>query len=135
MKTLFPLFAILLMALAGCATSHPDTGPRTSSETVLIAYYPVPGKEAELEAMLANAWQVYQSENLVYAQPHVIVRDSEAGGKARYVEIFTWITSPDNPSAAVSTVWSQEQALCEARDGHEGIEIEPVEMIKGSDDK
>jgi membrane-bound inhibitor of C-type lysozyme len=129
MKNLSPLFIVLSLALAGCCTSHGSSKSRAGSETVLITYYPMPGKEAELEAALAHAWQVYQSEHLVYDQPHVVLKEAEAGGGARYVETFTWIKSPDSPSAAVGAVWKQEQALCEARDGHTGIEGGPVQVV------
>jgi hypothetical protein len=98
---------------------------------MLITYYPAMGKEMELEAALAHAWQVYQSEHLVYDRPHIIVHDAEAGEETHYVEIFTWKKSPDNPSAAVSEVWKQEQELCEARNGHKGIVGGPVQMVKG----
>jgi hypothetical protein len=130
MKNLSPLFMVLSLALAGCCTSPTGSKSRAGSETVLITYYPIPGKEAELEAALAHAWQVYQADHLVYDQPHVLVRDT-GGGETRFIEIFTWIKAPENPSPDISAIWRQEQALCEARGGHRGIDGGPVEVVPG----
>ena len=44
-------------------TVHPS---RTGSETVLITYHVVPGKEQELTKLLAKAWDVYRQEELVF---------------------------------------------------------------------
>ncbi len=129
MKNLLPLFIVLSLALAGCCTSHPDSTSRAGSETVLITYYPMPGKEAELEAALAHAWQVYQADHLVYDRPHVLVHDTGGRDGSRYIEIFTWIKAPENPAPDISAVWKQEQALCEARGGHRPIDGGPVELV------
>jgi hypothetical protein len=128
MKALLPLFAVLSLALAGCSTSRPENAARPGSETVLITYHPATGKDAELEGALKHAWQVYQADRLVYDQPHVLVRDT-GGGETRFIEIFTWIKAPENPSPDISAIWRQEQALCEARGGHRGIDGGPVEVV------
>jgi hypothetical protein len=103
----------------------------TGSETMLITYRPKPGEEADLQAVLAQAWQTYQAEHLVFAKPHVIVRDTEDGGGTRFVEIFTWIKAPDNPPADVNAIWKQEQSLCDSRNGHKGIEGGPTQLVVG----
>ena len=131
MKTTYSLFAILLLAAAGCATTRPTESANPDSETVMVTYHVQPGKAAEFQTLLAHAWAVYRSEHLVYAQPHTIVRDSEDGDKARFVEIFTWVKSPDHPPGSVQAVWKQEQSLCEARSGHTGIEGGEVELVTG----
>ena len=97
---------------------------------MMITYHPKPGKEAELQATLAQGWQVYQADHLVFAKPHVIVRNTDGDG-ARFVEIFTWIKAPENPSADVNAIWKQEQSLCEARNGHKGIEGGPAQLVVG----
>jgi hypothetical protein len=129
-KNLYPLFAAFYLALTGCCTTHPAESS-AGSETMLLTYHARPGKEAELQATLAQAWQVYQAEHMVFLKPHVIVRSIEDENKTRFVEIFTWITAPESPPADVSAVWKQEQSLCEARDGHKGIEGGPVELVSG----
>ena len=131
MKTICSLFAISLMALAGCSTAHQAVSAKADSETVMITYHVQLGKEAEFQTLLAHAWKVYRGENLVYAQPHTVVRDTEDGDKARFVEIFTWVKAPDHPPGSVQAVWKQEQSLCEARSGHKGIEGGEVKLVTG----
>ncbi len=125
------LFAVSLLAFAGCSTTHPGAAAKDDSETVMVTYRVQSGKEAEFEALLADAWKVYRAEGLVYSEPHLIVRDADGEGKTRYVEIFTWGKSPDHPPATVLAVWKQEQALCESRDGHRGIEGGEVNLVTG----
>ena len=131
MKTTHSLFAISLLALAGCSTMHQTGGAKADSETVMITYHVQPGKELEFQSLLTHAWEVYRGEHLVFAEPHIVVRDTEDGGKARFVEIFTWVKSPDHAPDSVKAVWQQEQSLCEARSGHKGIEGGEVEIVTG----
>jgi hypothetical protein len=130
MKTPRAWFAVLLLAATGCATSHSGKAS-ADSETVLITYHPKAGKEAQLQQTLSQAWQLYRAENLVYAKPHFVFKDTEDKNKTRFVEIFTWIKSPEHPPANVLMVWNQEQSLCETRDGHRGIEGGEVEVVTG----
>jgi len=102
---------------------------------MLVSYRVKPGKQAEFQAVLARAWQIFRSEHMVFARPHALVQVNEEGGKIRFVEIFTWVShaAPDNAPADVKAIWAREQSLCEARDGHPGIEgdaVEPVEIKK-----
>jgi hypothetical protein len=98
---------------------------------VLVTYHIQSGKEADFQAVLSHTWEVYQSERMVFARPHIIVRDTEDGGKTRFVEVFTWAKSPDHAPGRVKAVWEQEQSLCEARNGHTGIEGGQVQLITG----
>ncbi|MGD0614877.1 MAG: hypothetical protein ABSA69_05470 [Verrucomicrobiota bacterium] len=125
------LFAVSLLALTGCSTTHPAGDAKADSETVLVTYHVQSGKEAEFQAVLSRGWEVYQSEHLVFARPHIIVRDTEDTGKTRFVEVFTWVKSPDHAPDSVKAVWKQEQSLCEARSGHGGIEGGEVRLIIG----
>jgi hypothetical protein len=132
MKTfVHSVFAISLLAIAGCSTTHPVGGTKTDSETVMVTYHVQPGQEVEFQALLAHAWEVYRGERLVCAQPHVIVRETEGNDKTEFVEIFTWIKSPDHPSTGVMAVWKREQSLCEPRNGHKGIEGGEMELVTG----
>jgi len=131
MKIAYTLFTLSLLALTGCSTTHPAGDAKADPETVLITYHVQPGKEAEFQALLAHAWEVYRAEHMVSAGPHVVVRDTEHGDKPRFVEVFTWVKSPDHAPDSVKTVWQQEQSLCEARNGHTGIEGGEVELIAG----
>jgi hypothetical protein len=125
------VLAISLVTFAGCSTTHPANGTKADSETVMVTYHVQASKEVEFQQSLAHAWDVYRSEQVVYAQPHIVVRDTEVGGKPKFVEIFTWAKSPDHPSASVLAIWKQEQSLCEARNGHRAIEGGEVELVTG----
>ena len=97
----------------------------------MVTYHVKSGEEADFQALLAHAWQVYRGEHLVFAGPHIIVRDTEDGDKTKFVETFTWVKSPDHAPDSVQAVWKQEQSLCEARSGHKGIEGGEVELVTG----
>lgn len=140
MKKLFPLCTVSVLVLAtGCGIFHHDSKSQAASEssrkaeppseTVLVTYYPAAGKDKELEAAMAHAWEVYRKDHLVNEEPHTIVRGTEGPDKSYYVEIFTWKHAPEHPSADVSAAWSEESSLCEAGDGHKGIEGGPVDAV------
>jgi quinol monooxygenase YgiN len=125
------LFILSLVSLTACSSTPPPRGHHHSPETVLITYHVKSGKEAEFQDVLARAWETYRKEHLVFAQPHVIVQDKENGGKNRFVEIFTWVShaAPDHAPDSVKKIWEQMQSLCEARDGHRGLEGGEVELL------
>jgi hypothetical protein len=130
MKKLF-FSALTAVLLAGCSTTTIREN-NNSSETVMVTYHVKSGKEAELQALLSRVWQVYQAEHLVFAKPHIIVWGLEkTGHKSRFVEILTWVNrdTPEHAPDAVQSLWDQEQSLCEARNGQDGIEIAPVEFL------
>ena len=133
MKTTNLLFAFSLLGLAGCSTAHraDRSVAKADPETVLITYHVRADKQAEFQAVLARAWEIYRRERLVLAEPHIIVRDTEDGDKARFVEVFTWVShaAPDHAPQSVKTIWKQEQSLCEERSGRHGIEGGEVELV------
>jgi hypothetical protein len=130
MKILHYLSFVFAISLMGCSTSAPHAPADAKSETVLVTYHVKPGKEADLEDVLRSAWKIYRQEGMVFAQPHVIVSDTEGDNKPRVVEIFTWVTAPDHAPDAVNGVWNEMHALCEARDGHDGLEFAEVKLIE-----
>jgi hypothetical protein len=130
-KTTCSLIAVSLLAWTGCSTTYPAGDAKADSETVLVTYHVQSGKEAEFQAVLSHAWEVYQGKHLVFATPHIIVRDIEGTGKTRFVEIFTWVKPPDHALESVKAVWKQEQSLCEMRDGRSGIEGGEVQLVTG----
>ncbi len=125
MKYLCCLCLPALLMLSACSTTK--TADKTSGsgdpETVMVTYHVKPGSEAEMQKVLAQAWDTYRHENLVFKYPHVIVRDQEDGGKPRIVEIFTWVShsAPEHAPDSVKALWGQMQALCEERNGHGGL--------------
>ena len=135
MKITHLLLALVVLSLTACSTTS-DThqgSAKSDPETVLVTYHVKPGKDAEFQAVLSRTWQVYRAEHLVFAKPHIIVRDTEGGDKTRFVEIFTWVShsAPEHALDAVKTLWEQEQSLCEGRNGHGGIEGGEVEIVTG----
>jgi hypothetical protein len=102
-----------------------------AKETVLITYHVKPGKEKELQELLANVWEVYVKEHLVFSQPHVVVRQKDVASKNRFVEIFTWVNleAPDHAPDSVKKLWEKMQACCEKRDGHPGLEGGEVDLL------
>src|SRR6266700_7363006 len=94
MKTTYSLFAISLFALVGCSTGSSTYHglAKADPETVLVTYHVKAGKEAELEAVLLRAWEIYRRGHFVFAEPHIVLRESEDGNKTRFVEVFTWIS-------------------------------------------
>jgi len=133
MKTTHCLFIFSLVALTACSTTRParHDSAKADPETVLITYHVKFGKEAELQAVLSRAWEIYRREHLVVAEPHIILRDTEDGDKTRFIEVFTWVShaAPDHAPDSVKTIWQQEQSLCEARSGRTAIEGGEVELL------
>lgn len=136
MKITHCLFALAAISLTACSTTNraQSGSAKPDPETVLVTYRVKSGNEAEFQSVLSRAWQIYRSERLVYAEPHIVVRDTEGGGKSRYVEIFTWIShaAPEHAPESVKAIWKQEHSLCEERDGHSGIEGGEVEFLTGN---
>ena len=135
MKSTYFLIALAGISWAACSTTNHthDGSAKGDPETVLVSYHVKPGEEAKFQSILSEAWQIYRTENLVFAKPHIIVRDSEDGGKARFVELFTWVShsAPEHVPDSIKALWQQEQSLCEPRGGRGGIEGGEVEILTG----
>jgi|SRR6478609_4787035 hypothetical protein len=132
MGTLKSFTLLFALFVGGCAGSGSDRHlSRAGSETVLITYHVVPGKEQELTGLLAKAWEVYRQEKLVFAEPHVVVQDPGTAEQPRIVEIFTWISpsSPDHAPESITKLWDQMQRCCERRNGGPGLEGGAVELL------
>ena len=132
MKLNIRLLFILVMPvlLSSCSTAKHGPDAKSQPETVLITYHVKPGRESDLETVLQHAWKIYREQHLVFERPHVIVRDTDGPDKSRVVEIFTWVShsAPDHAPEAVKSAWNEMHDLCEARDGHGGLEGGEVEM-------
>src|SRR5262245_9329328 len=116
MKATYLLLASSFVGFAGCSTTH-QSSAKADPETVLVTYHVKAGKEAEFQAVLLRAWEVYDRDRLVLAGPHIVVQDTETEGKPRFVEIFTWLSRsiPEHAPESVKAIWKQEESLCEAR--------------------
>jgi hypothetical protein len=131
--------AILLVSLTACSTlgHHSSRTPPKKPdppETVVVYYDVKPGQEGALEDTLARAWALYQKENMVAAQPHLIVKETESqenGGQTRYIEIFTWLShaKPAHAPDSVNKVWQEMQSLCLPHNGRQGPYGGEVEVV------
>lgn len=125
MKPKHFLSAIALASLTACSTTTSDHGAaKADTETVIITYHVRAGQETNFRGLLTRAWSTYRTEHLVFSQPHILLQSREPGGKTQFVEIFTWVShdAPQNAPDSVKQIWAKEQSLCEARDGHNGLE-------------
>ena len=95
MKITSLLLTLSIVSLTACSTlsRHTPRAPKEKQdtpETVIVTYHVKPGQEKLLQDTLARAWTIYQKEHMVAAQPHLILRDNDVGGTAKFLEIFTW---------------------------------------------
>jgi len=137
MKSSSILLTVSLLSLTACSTAPKrlqTDEPAGDAETVMVTYHVQSGKEAAFRDLLAGSWDLYQSADLVYFQPHVILRDQEDEGKPRFVEILAWKShyAPDHAPDSIKAIWTQMQSLCEARGGHGAIEGGEVTLITPS---
>ena len=134
MKTMHVLSILFLISLTSCSTTtnrQTRDSSKADPETVLVTYHVKAGGEKDFQEALAQAWDFYRKERLVFAHPHVIARDKEDGGKPRFIEVFTWVShsAPEHVPNAVQDIWKQMQSLCEARDGRTGVEGGEVDLL------
>lgn len=103
----------------------------SETETVLSTLRCRAGKENELQSTLAQEWTTLRKLNLVLADPHILLKGKDDGGKPIFVDVFTWRDhdAPDHVPPEVQAIWNHLQALVEARDGHKGIEFPEFEIV------
>ena len=95
-----------------------------SPPTVNICQYKVkPGKEAEMEVLLAKHWPALREAGLVDDTPPTIYKGQagkDHGAERMYIEIFAW-KDANGPQLAhqtpgVMAVWEPMGAICERMD-------------------
>ncbi len=128
------ILLLILVALAGCSTPHSkkkSEAKKDTPETVLVVYHVRAGAETEFLATLMSAWDLYRSEHLVYAEPHVVFRQKEGMDQSRVMEIFTWVNhaAPAHAPQKVKEIWEKEHSYCEDRGGRPGIDGDEVELL------
>ncbi len=109
------LLFILLVATAAYA----DT-----PETVLVAYRPKEGNDAEMLRILKDEWATLTKLSLVTGG-HQLYRAEDAAGRPFFIEIFTWKGHeiPDHAPPEVRKIWAEMNAVVEARNGRPGLEF------------
>ncbi len=118
--------ATLLFSAMGANAASP-----TDPETVLVTYRATKDKESDLLGVVRRQWQTLRRLNFVREAPHTLVRATDEKGGVYFVEVLTWVSAsiPDHAPAEVQAIWAELNKLCEARDGHRGIEITEVEPM------
>lgn len=126
-------FVLSLVILTACSSTPKadNSDGKNSPETVEITYHVQMGRDMELQTVLNRAWVIYNQERMVLPKSRAVVTSKEYGNRPRIVETFTWVShsTPDHAPKSVRDIWNQMQDLCEARGGHEGIEISEVPTI------
>jgi hypothetical protein len=124
-------FVLSLILLTACSSTKAPMDPQKVPETVMVTYHVKPGMNVVLQKVLSQAWAAYRKENLVFAQPHIIVQDPEDRDQTRVVEIFTWVShsAPGHASDSVKQLWAQMQSLCLGHNGHNGLEGGEVSLV------
>jgi hypothetical protein len=124
------LFAAILNLCAVAVA--PLRAGEDDPETVLVTYHVKEGKADALAQLIDRTWATYQRLELVFDQPHLVMRGREKAG-AFFAEILPWKShsAPDDAPAEVHALWDEMQTLCEKRGGRDGIEIPEIEILRG----
>jgi hypothetical protein len=107
---------------------------QTDPQAVMVRYQVRAGSEAEFEKICAEAWQTYLRLGLIRTMPHVVLRGRDETGAVYFLELVPWkdraIT--ENPPPEVRALWPRLDAVCEARQGHRGIEFPDLQVMEAS---
>lgn len=104
-----------------------------SDRFVVCSYRVRAGDEAAFERLLAQHTPTLRRLGLITEHPAQVLRRS-GDGLPMYVEIFEWVGSDAAVRASevpeVIAIWEPMAALCEARDGHAGLEFPLFALIE-----
>ena len=101
--------------------------PKQQPLTNICRYKVKPGKEAEMEKLLARHWPALHAAGLVTDEKARVYRglpsgkpDGEHGAEGVYVEVMVWkdVSSPSlaHQTPSVMAVWEPMGAICEEMD-------------------
>jgi hypothetical protein len=83
------------------------------SRTVIVAYKPKAGMNAELDACVAKHWRVLREENLVTEREPFVMRATDA----TRVEVFEWASKAAidaaHTNSVVQAIWSEFAGCCD----------------------
>jgi hypothetical protein len=102
---------------------------------VIACYRPKPGKEVELEKVVADHMPVLRAQGLITARPAYVMRAADG----TILEVFEWKSreaiEQAHQNSDVHKLWARFAAVCEyekltnlAEAGQMFAEFEPVEM-------
>ncbi|MEP7351914.1 MAG: hypothetical protein ABI824_01650 [Acidobacteriota bacterium] len=126
------VLCVLLLGALSCPLWMRAQGA-SQPETVMVTFHVKPGREAELQKVIARHWTSVVARKMVLPTPHVTLRGTEDGDKTYFVEIFTWRDAqvPDTAPAGITDIWNQMNQLVEARGGKDGLVFVPVSLDLG----
>lgn len=113
---------------------------KPTAQTVICSYKVKPGKEREMESLLAKHWPTLHELGLVTERRPQIFRglpSAKPGGahsaQSVYIEIFEWADGETGPqsahqSPAVLALWEPMGACCEHMDFPH---YEPLDLLDG----
>jgi hypothetical protein len=129
-RRILQLTAVVLLVLVTSAIGLAGSAA-SPSETVMITMRAKAGADADVVRVLADHWSTARRLGLVRAQPHVTLRGTEEGGRAYFVDIFTWVdgTTPDHAPSDIQAIWTRMNALVEPRGAHPGLDITPFDLM------
>jgi hypothetical protein len=123
------LAIILTWVAAGILANAAQSDP----ETVYVIFSIKQGREKEFEDVNKQAWAAYQRLGLVFSEPQVSVKGKDQKNRPFVVDIMTWKSHsiPDNIPSEIEPIWAKMRALCEKRDGRDGIDFTEVHPLSG----
>lgn len=99
----------------------------------VVTYRVRDGDEAVFERLLEQHTPTLRRLGLITGHPVQVLRRSN-DGPPMYVEIFEWASEDAAARASevpdVIAIWEPMAGLCEARDGHEGLEFPLFDLIE-----
>ena len=111
-----------------------DENTATMRRLIVVCAYRVrAGDETAFEGLLDRHTPTLRRLGLITEYPVQVLRRA-GGGPSMYLEIFEWVSDDAAARASevadVIAIWEPMAALCEARDGHEGLEFPLFNLIE-----
>jgi hypothetical protein len=134
MKGIKQLFPIILSIVVFSILPSASVAQRTKTEdpeTVLATFRVKPDQLPAFFKLMPEYWAALRSQNLVLAEPHILLRGEE-NGKPIVVEVFSWKNHdvPEHVPPAIQAYWDKINKMVEDRDGHNGIEFPEMTIVK-----
>lgn len=103
---------------------------------VVCTYRVQDGEGARFERLLELHTPTLRRLGLITDYPVQVLRET-GGDHPAYVEVFEWSSEDAADRASevpeVIAIWEPMAALCEARDGHSGLEFAPYDVVGPTD--
>jgi len=100
-------------------------------ETVLATFRVQPAQLPAFLRLMPEYWGALRAENLVLAEPHLVLRGEE-DGRPMIVELFSWKNhdAPEHVPQRIQKYWDRINTMVESRDGHPGVEFPEMTIVK-----